>query len=64
MKKRDPKTINPISIEFNFPEDVVLLLFTTTGGGELVTTYTVDEKLVTVPIEDRSKPPLDIPLDN
>lgn len=43
MKKRDPKTINPISIEFNFPEDVVLLLSTTTGGGELVTTYTVDE---------------------
>ena len=46
MNKRDPKTINPISIEFNFPEDVVLLLFllsTTTGGGELVTTYTVDE---------------------
>lgn len=45
MKKRDPKTINPISIEFNFPEDVVLLLLlsTTTGGGELVTTYTVDE---------------------
>jgi len=63
-KKRDPKTINAISKEFNLLVAGVLFYCSTVTGAALLTIVTVDEKLVTYPIADKSKPPLFIPFDN